>query len=384
MNVLMISKSEYPTDVRVRREAQALVDVGHHVEVITTDPGGLEIQGVKVSGIGAVSGITAARPRDSAAFRAARWILLPEHRQRAIKQFQESVIHRSANLAAAPDVIHAHDFPALLPAAHLAKRHSASLIYDSHEFWGGLPRYGRPEPWIRRSNLAQERELAHLADRVVTVSEGAADAIGRALQLNDISVIRNTFPIRDDLEVADQPSGAVYAGRIGIGRDLETAFAAAWWSRDRRLHLMGAAQPDFPLPSFVEQHPPGSMDEVDCLIAAVGIALITLTSGPANHDVALPNKLFQSIAAGVPVVAADLPEIRKVVVESGAGTLYEPGNPVSLTTALGDLVGNYAETKARLTESRISYDWSIDANRLVDIYASLATGGHHRKSSPSA
>ena len=60
---------------------------------------------------------------------------------------------------------------------------------------------------------------------------------------------------------------------------------------------------------------------------------MTLAAGSANHELALPNKLFHAVRAGVPVVAADLPEIRRTVLRYGFGELYRPGDATSLAAA---------------------------------------------------
>ncbi|MDH3464148.1 MAG: glycosyltransferase, partial [Acidimicrobiia bacterium] len=136
MNILMISKSEYTSDVRVRREAEALTNAGHSVTVIDASSKDEVSNRVTILGSGAIPGLGMRRPKQSSVlYRIARWALLPEHRQRAIAQFQHRASSRAEGLAEPPDVIHAHDFPALEPAATLRERFGSKLIYDAHEYW---------------------------------------------------------------------------------------------------------------------------------------------------------------------------------------------------------------------------------------------------------
>jgi glycosyltransferase involved in cell wall biosynthesis len=303
-----------------------------------------------------------------------RWLLLPEHRARAIARFQAKALEAGLRSTDAPDVIHAHDFPALEPASRLAAHYSSRLVYDSHEYWRGLPRHGRPEPIRRRSNQARERDLAREADAVIMVSDMGAALLADRLGLDRVEVVRNTFPTRTDLVPPDHPNGAVYAGRIAPGRDLATVLAASSWHKRPgfALHFMGDVD-GVSVPDFVTSHPMGTMEQVDRLLADVGVGLVTMSDGPINHRIALPNKLFQAISAGIPVVASDLPQTAAVVEEHGLGALYKPGDPGSFDQAVGRLIDDYSQHLTMVRNAQPLFDWSVDATRLIETYRSLAT-----------
>lgn len=374
----MISKSRYAEDVRIRREADALSAAGHEVTVLSLDPGADRVDGVGVVGLGEVTGLVRGEHRRrSRLFRAVRWLLLPEHRERAVSQFRAKVLAAEEDLGQPPDVVHAHDYPALEPGAILADHFGAPLIYDAHEVWSGMARFGRPEPLRRRRHLSRERRLARRADAVITVSEGCAELLAEELGLEELTVVRNTFPVRDDLQAPAHPKGAVYAGKIGPGRDLETVFAStAWEGRGGlTLHLMGPRDEEPAVPGTAVVHDPGTMEDVDRLLAEIGIGLVTLTRGPKNHQVALPNKLFQAVAVGVPVVAADLPELARVVAGHRLGALYEPGDPGSFDMAVRKVVDEYHAFASAALEARSALQWRHDASRLLDVYRKVTGSG---------
>jgi glycogen synthase len=372
MNVLMLSKSSYIGDVRVRREAECLTEIGHHVTVISTDPGVFDSAGVSVIGSGPVSGLKTGRPQNRGAwFRAARWALLPQHRRKAVKQFQEGALLAAGRLETTPAVVHAHDFPALEPATELAKRWGAKLVYDAHEYWAGLARHGRPEPLHRRSDKSRERALARQADAVITVSEGAAALLARDFGLSEITIVRNTFPARVPSTAVGLPTGAVYAGRIGPGRDLETVMAAEVWEKGLRLVLMGLADPAFEIPPGTELIPAGTMEDVDRVLSSIGISLVTLSPGPLNHMIALPNKLFQAVASGIPVVVSDLPEISALVLKHEIGAVYRSGDPRSLSRAVREVATNYERHRAKIAASLPALTWPTDRARLEALYREL-------------
>ncbi|GIU92158.1 MAG: hypothetical protein KatS3mg011_1064 [Acidimicrobiia bacterium] len=371
----MLSKSRYREDIRVRREAEALSAAGHVITVMSVDDTEFAEAGILVRGIGPVGGLQPRlwEPPRSIPFRALRWLLLPEHRHRALRQFHRRAIEMARRLDSSFDVVHAHDLPALRAGADLADLWDAALVYDAHEYWPGVPRHGRPEPIRRFKRDRQAGVAARRADLVITVSLGAAKLLRERYGLRNIAVVRNTFPPRYDLQAPPHPRGAVYAGRIGPGRDLETVVSADIWKTiGLELHLMGPVDISYVLEGDFELHPIGTIDEVDQLLTVMGIALVPLSKGPINHEIALPNKLFQAIAAGVPAVCADLPEIAKLVRSTGVGVVYTPGDPTSLLNALETIVAEYRRFVDAVRVAREELNWANDAARLVSAYRALA------------
>ena len=149
MRILLLVATSVATDTRVLREAQTLAEAGHTVHIIgRAVPGDfVPPAGVTVSSAGdqgRVSGAAARVPRNSVRYRAARWLLLPRHRQAVFGAWAEA-----ARLDASQrefDVVHAHDFTALAVGASLANSRSVPYVYDTHEYWPGRPRQGRPRP----------------------------------------------------------------------------------------------------------------------------------------------------------------------------------------------------------------------------------------------
>lgn len=380
MRVLMISRSEYGSDVRVRRETEALVGAGHSVVFVGIGESQRPHPEIEVLGIPSPQGISDMRPgRPGPVFHAIRWMLLPQHRRRAIEQFLERTTETIASMADDFDVVHCHDYPALPVGVEAARGSGAALVYDSHEIWSDMFRPGRDDRRERERMRRQEAQLAASADHVITVSPAAAQVLGRRFGRDDVLVVRNTFPISSGPGPRAEPQGVVYQGRIASGRDLQTAFEA-FRTLDAELHLMGPVEPSFKIPEHVIAHPAGNMDEVDSLLVSCGIALVPLTRGPLNHDVALPNKLFQAVANGVPVVAANLQAMREEVLKFGLGEMYEPGDVESLRDAVERIVLGYPEYSSRVMAARPSFDWAtVDSRVLTETYEAISQRGLRRR-----
>jgi glycosyltransferase involved in cell wall biosynthesis len=394
--VLALVQSAVAGDSRVLREAEALVVAGCSVHLVGrgVPEGFVPPPGVTVDSVGRSAGLRpqpGGRPVGQGSpavvrpfLGAARWLLLPEHRARV-----EAAWRAGAAAAVdayleqgAPDVVHAHDYNTLELAAAVAERTGAALVYDAHELWAGRARVGRPEPLRRRRAAAREDALMARADLVLTVSQGISERL-RTRGAGRVVVVRNSFPaVVDEAALTPlpaRPTGLVYAGRIGRGRDLETLAAAApeLAALGARPVVVGPADADYlarfaPHARGVDLRPaPLPLDEVDEVYRAAGLAVVTLDGSCENHRLALPNKLFHAVRAGVPVVAADLPELARVVTERGLGATYRPGDADSLASAVADVVGRYPQVRAAVADAALELSWERDAAVLVAAYAGL-------------
>ncbi|MCD0484722.1 glycosyltransferase [Streptacidiphilus sp. ASG 303] len=418
MNVLMLVTSDVAHDSRVVREAAALAEAGHTVHVQGRDvpedwkpPDGLFTVGSSTGGQGlrptrgvphgvaAPARAGASGCRTGRLWRAGRWLLLPRHRRRVWSAWVRAVVLDLRGRRF--DVVHAHDFTALPPAARFAREQGALLVYDAHEWWSGRQRHGCPAPLERLRERRLEADLTARADAVVTVSEGIARRLER-WAAGPVMVVRNTFPTAststsastdrdgdgDGDAAADgdgasrppTPAGLVYAGRIGAGRDLRTVLAGA--AGLLPVVLVGPSDGTYAAgltatgpadAAGVELLPPCPVDEVDALLRRHGLAVVTLTDSCDNHRLALPNKLFHAVRAGVPVVAADLPELRAAVERHDLGELYRPGDAASFRAAVERATARYPQLLRSVASARPDLSWEEDARRLVGLYEELAS-----------
>jgi glycosyltransferase involved in cell wall biosynthesis len=130
-----------------------------------------------------------------------------------------------------------------------------------------------------------------------------------------------------------------------------------------RLHLLEAVAPEDLLPWVAS--------------ADVGVVAIQRTS--LNHWLATPNKLFECLAAGLPVVASDFPEMRRIVREDPGGplgALCDAQDVAALAAAVRSIVEAPAEEREALrlrclTAAHERWNWESEAVRLVSLYEDL-------------
>lgn len=379
VDVLMLVWTDVSTDARVQREATTLAEAGHRVHVIgrAVAAGYHPPPGVTVESAGVAPTGIARRRRLPAPLRLARWLLLPQHVNRALRRWVAQAEPKAR--ARSFDVVHAHDFTALPLGARLAAQRGVPLVYDAHEFWPGRDVHGRPTPYQRWRETRIERRLGGTAAEVVTVGPELAQLLEKSYGWTNVTVVRNTFSMApgDDRKPPEQPVAAVYAGRIGPGRDLETVLAAAGELKPLQTVLVGPADGgylatlDTAGADVLDTLP---LDDAVTLLATSGIALVTLSGKWLNNRIGMPNKLFMAVRAGVPVVASDLPALRRIVTEHGIGRLYRPGDAASLVSAVREVQASYAELTAAVVRARTDLSWERDALALQAVYARLPGG----------
>jgi len=234
------------------------------------------------------------------------------------------------------DVFVANDLDTL-PANYLASRIKRKpLIYDSHEYFTEVPELiGRPV--IKAIWTWLEKLLVPRVDAAYTVCDSIAE-VYRDLYKIDFKVVRNLpvctqAEIRDNQEkVSGQPKIILYQGALNLGRGIEAAIRAMQYMEGAELWLAGDGDITQQLKQmvaelkledkvkFLGRLPLTQLHEVTRQ-ADLGISLEEDLG--LNYRFALPNKLFDYIQAGVPVLVSNLPEMRRVVEHYQIGIIAE-------------------------------------------------------------
>jgi glycosyltransferase involved in cell wall biosynthesis len=362
MRLSMLLHKSVEFDSRVRREARALAEAGHEVTVVELEP----------SARGSLDGFARVSASPPAWVRRA----LPFQAYRAV--FLASFLRRIVQLR--PQVVHAHDAAMLLPGLLGARLTGARLVYDSHELATGVPY--RDGGWARFVS-GIERLAVPRAAAVITVTEGIADRLQALYGLRARPlVVRNVT----ELESPVGPTGVLRA-RLRLGPDVPLVLHQGAPAPDRGCEVLIDAMrslPDAHLVFLGSSPFAGYEDELharangahvhflpsvplDRLLAHtadadVGVSLLQDTC--ENHRLALPNKVFEYLAVGVPVLASDLPEIAALVTRHG-GAVVDPADPAAVAAGVRALLGAPRPAPAReLTGER-------ERERLVRLYDAL-------------
>jgi glycosyltransferase involved in cell wall biosynthesis len=309
--------------------------------------------------------------------RLARWFLLPLHRKRSFQAWAEDAYQIASPLPFG--IVHAHDFTALELGARLAKEHDVPFIYDSHEWWLGRQRQYRPTPIVDRREAILEATLGARAAAVITVGESIAQLMRSRRGMKSVFVVRNSFPSGGDhsKEVVSPPQGIIYAGRIDAFRELEVTMDVA-----KKIPLpicwMGEHENQWSANHVPRARKLGVEVLVSQPIASVtkamqnaGLVFVTHSNQFESHRLALPNKLFHAVHAGVPVIATDVTELAGVVRQYDIGELYEPGNSQSMEEAISRAISRHSELISNVKAAQAELSWDRDAQVLRNIYSDV-------------
>jgi glycogen synthase len=378
MRICMLLHKGIAHDTRVRREASALAVAGHEVTVVHLPPPEGETEPAGLS-----FGLSPATLRYGRR-------LLPH----VVRLGVEAT--RLARRAAAtrPDVVHAHDAAMLLPGLLAARRSGAQLVYDTHELATGVPY--RSHAWAAVVAGA-ERLGARRADAVIAVSDGIARALSERYQLRRPPVVVRNLPdlpppgavrapdLRRELGIGDAPL-ILHQGAAANGRGCETLLRALALLPDAHLLFLGAEGPRVERLRAVADEggvvarthflAPVSPEALLSHTAQADVGVSLLEDSCENHRLALPNKLFEYVAAGLPVVVADLPEAAKLVRERGIGWCADPSDSESVAAALRTALAQQDDEglKERLGQAASELSWKREKRRLLAVYAGLAQG----------
>lgn len=282
----------------------------------------------------------------------------------------------------------ANDLDTLL-ANHLAKGRR-KLVYDTHEFYTEVPELVA-RPLVRRVWLAIERWIFPELKTVITVNQSIADAyhdrypsLRRAQR--DIAVVRNipmkrdlpTEPTRSTLELPHDRRILILQGAgINVQRGAEEAVLAMRDLPHCLLLIIGGGDAWPVLEALVREH--GLEDRVRLLgkmpfarmmdftrNADLGLTLDKDTN--LNYRFSLPNKLFDYLHAGLPVLATDLPEVARIVREYDAGIVIpapEPSRIAAEVAALFADEGRLSRLKANATFAARQLDGEAEMAKLA-------------------
>jgi len=273
-------------------------------------------------------------------------------------------------------IYHLHD-PELIPIGLLLKRRGKIVIFDSHEDY---PADIRSKKWIhpffRRPISWAFSRLEHYAypklDAVVVVHEELANRISR---IQPSTAIVHNFPVIDSQfhPKMQRNRRFLWLGMLNSIRGSAQIGTAITGIDNITLDVIGPIGGDIALGDRIRVL--GSFPQhVAMEMAAYYLAgLVTYLPEP-NHIDALPNKLFEYMALGLPVIASNFPKWRRIVEDSNCGLLVDPTKPSEIAEAMLWMYQNpekALEMGLRGREAVLrKYSWESEEKMLLDTYRS--------------
>ncbi|HEY6057479.1 MAG TPA: glycosyltransferase [Candidatus Limnocylindrales bacterium] len=309
----------------------------------------------------------------------------------------------AAGVAPAADVWHGHDLTGLPGAVEGQRRHGGRLVYDSHELFIESGSNARRPWWGKRFLERLERRSTRQADALVTVNRTLADVLCERYGFRKAVVLHNTPERwsppteRPDLLrlAAGIPSDApivLYHGGFSADRGLLPLAEAMLSPGLERAHVVYlgfgdlwnrlvelAAEPRFD--GRIHVVPAVPPEELLAWVASADVGVMPNQPATENERLSTPNKLFESLAAGIPVVVSDFPERRRIVIDDPDGPLgavCDPTDPASIGAAIRSIIELGPEAAADLRRRCLAaahsrWNWESESRGLLDLYAELSS-----------
>lgn len=285
-----------------------------------------------------------------------------------------------------------HD-PELIPVGLLLRLLGKKVVYDAHEDVASdiLGKYYIPR-WLRHPLAWFIASVEAIASRffsaVVTATVPISD---RFRSRNEHTVVISNYPILEEgrapnaREWPQRSCSVAYVGVLARDRCLpEMVRAMALVSGKCRatLKLAGAFSPKGLMEDVARLEGWDRVvvlgilgqDQIAELLANVRAGLVILRPTPSFLQSA-PIKMFEYMAAGIPVIASDFPGFREVVEEARCGLLVDPLDPQAIADAIQFILAHPIEAEEMGRRGRAAvearYNWASEERKLLDLYKSL-------------
>jgi glycosyltransferase involved in cell wall biosynthesis len=290
------------------------------------------------------------------------------------------------------DIYHLHD-PELLPIGLKLKKYGKKVIFDAHE---DVPKQILGKPYLSKpakvflSWLFQHYEawVCRQYDAVVTATPFIRN---KFLSINPRLLDVNNFPMLGELSCDLQDPGkqpqVCYVGGIAAIRGIHEVVTAMGLLHSRiRLKLGGLFTEPAVYADVKALKGWSLVDELGFIdrpsvkqVMSQSIAGLVLFHTLPNHTNAQPNKLFEYMSAGIPVIASHFPLWREIVLGNDCGLCVDPMDPAAIAQAI-DFLASHPDEARRMGENgklavHERYNWAAEEIKLLALYADLAEAG---------
>jgi glycosyltransferase involved in cell wall biosynthesis len=286
------------------------------------------------------------------------------------------------------DFVNCHSLR-VLPLGMLFKIFCKSkVIYDTHELETETCGLSRLVKFLLK---ILERLLIHHVDRIVVVSNSIAEWYKNQYGLRNIYIIRN-FPdfknhkfkksniLKEKFKIGDNEILYIYQGLLDTGRGIEILLKC-FSKIDENKHLVFLGYG--PLEKIIKEyeskfsnihfHPAVKTEEVInySTSADVGISLIENTC--LSYFLSLPNKFFEYILSGLPVIVSDFPEMKEIIDKKNCGWKVKVEESPFLELIKNISIKDINDKKENVLKCKDDFNWEEESKKILKIYQTLLT-----------
>ena len=286
------------------------------------------------------------------------------------------------------DIYHLHD-PELIPIGLKLKKLGKIVIFDSHE---DVPKDILDKVYLNQK-VAKIISLLYKSFEKFTASKfnaiiGTTPTIyQKFIKLNSNTYNINNYPIIGELErknneIVEKNNQVVYVGSIDVVRGIKETIKAMENLNNIKLNLIGDFSEEDVYEYSKKQKGWGNIiyhgllnrEKVADVMSISKAGLVTFHP-VANHIEAQPNKMFEYMSAGLPIIASNFPLWKEIVEGNKCGICVNPLNPIEIAEAIQYIVNNPKEAKEMGEKGRNAvlkkYNWDNEYKKLYKLYGDL-------------
>jgi glycosyltransferase involved in cell wall biosynthesis len=370
--VANIVLNDFTNDSRVLKTSMTLEKLGFECVVLAMHNKGLEL-------IESISGVNVHRVQ-------LRTRPLPKWKPIQLVKYFEFLLkaiwrHRRV------DIVHCNDLNAL-PVGLLIKffRKNVKVVYDCHEYETEV--YGLKGVEKRAKQLL-ERCLIRYADRIITVSDAIACEYSDLYEIDKPHLILNCPPykeqkkldlFRENLGIRQDQTIFLYQGGFTKGRGIELILEAfSGLQSDQNVlvcmgygHLEPLVKKYSGISENIYHHRAVPPDVLLDYTSSADYGILFYEDTCLNHRYCSPNKMFEYLMAGLPVLSSNLSEMRRLVEDEAIGVVASENTVDGFRRAvINSLMNDYNSIEKNVLEARKKYCWEEQEKVLEKIYGAL-------------
>lgn len=286
------------------------------------------------------------------------------------------------------DVIHCNDF-APLPLSFFYKtfvNRNVKIVYDAHEYQAEVNNIKKVQ---KKFIELFERIFVKRVDLFITVSKGILSEYKNKHQIrnyitlyntpDNIKISNSTNKLKKELNLDENNMILLFQGNLSTGRGIEKILKYFNNADIENIDLvfMGNGKLEKLIKSYQNKNihhlPAVDKSVLQEYTGSADVGIVPYENTCLNHYYCLPNKLFEYIHAGLPVIVNNLNDLEQIVLENSVGWVIDIDNELDFEKLINKSILNYNNMDENIVRFKHKYNWSNEKQKLIENYKKLGT-----------
>ena len=373
--VISVVLNNFTNDSRVLKEAISLQNGGYNIKVIALHEDSLKefdnISNIPVHRIKIVS-------RTWSKKRIVQIIKYFEFIYRVVKKYRDR------------DIIHCNDL-GTLPIGVIIKKFfnkDVKIVYDAHEYETETLHF---KGFYKKIVKILEKNLIKYVDKTITVSNAIADEYVKLYNIQKPELVLNTPPFtqiekknifREQLNIEEDKNIFLYQGGLSRGRGIEILLETfKELSKDNSKNViifMGYGILEDKIREYSKKyknifyHKAVSPEILLDFTSSADFGISLIEDSCLNYRYCLPNKMFEYMMVGLPVIVSNLPEMAKIIEEYSVGVISKGYSVENLKEAIDKIMNlDRSILNDNIQKIKKVYNWEKQEKNLIKVYNEL-------------